>query len=134
MNTAPQLTGLLETALYVDDPERSARFYSDLFGFQRISEGERLIALSIVGRQVLLLFKKKLSAALPIAHHDGDGQLHLAFAIPAEELGAWETRLQQLGIAIEETKRWDRGGTSLYFRDPDSHLVELATPGVWTIY
>jgi catechol 2,3-dioxygenase-like lactoylglutathione lyase family enzyme len=83
---------------------------------------------------VLLLFKKKLSAELPLSPHDGDGQLHLAFAIDKSELSAWEEWLAQNGIAIEERKEWERGGVSLYFRDPDGHLLELATPGVWTIY
>ena len=27
---------------------------------------------------------------------------------------------------------WEAGGRSLYFRDPDGHLLELATPGVWS--
>jgi len=30
--------------------------------------------------------------------------------------------------------KWPRGGTSLYFRDPAGHLVELATPGLWSTY
>ena len=37
-------------------------------------------------------------------------------------------------IAIEEKKKWERGGQSLYYRDPDRHLIELATPGTWSIY
>ena len=28
----------------------------------------------------------------------------------------------------------DRGGHSVYFRDPDGHLIELVTPGCWQIY
>ncbi len=35
---------------------------------------------------------------------------------------------------VVEKKQWDRGGTSLYFHDPDGHLLELATPGVWSVY
>ena len=23
---------------------------------------------------------------------------------------------------------------SIYFRDPDGHLLELATPGLWSVY
>ena len=38
------------------------------------------------------------------------------------------------GIEIESEVTWTRGGRSLYFRDPDGHLVELATPGVWEVY
>jgi catechol 2,3-dioxygenase-like lactoylglutathione lyase family enzyme len=130
----PKLDGVLETCLYVDDMERSARFYRELFGFDVVDAGDRLIALRVTDRQLLLLFKKGASAQLPLTPHDGDGHLHLAFAIPAAELGAWEEHLRRHGVAILERKVWDRGGTSLYFRDPDGHLLEVATPGVWSIY
>jgi catechol 2,3-dioxygenase-like lactoylglutathione lyase family enzyme len=131
----PKLDRLLESALYVDDPERSARFYQSLFGFEVIGVGERMYALSIEGNQVLLLCRKGASAHITSPPpHDGDGHLHLAFAIPAAELDAWETWLAQNGVAIEEKHTWERGGCSLYFRDPDQHVVELATPGVWSIY
>ena len=39
-----------------------------------------------------------------------------------------------LGIAIESRVTWERGGVSLYFRDPDGRSVELATPGLWPSY
>jgi catechol 2,3-dioxygenase-like lactoylglutathione lyase family enzyme len=42
--------------------------------------------------------------------------------------------LQERGIAIESAVDWPRGGRSLYFRDPDRHLLELITPGCWSIY
>lgn len=131
----PTISGLLESALYVDDMQRSARFYHDLLGFEQIIAGERLIAMQVPDKQqALLLFKKGASASLPKTPHDGDGRLHLAFAIPAAELAAWESRLCEQGVEIIDRVTWDRGGVSLYFRDPDGHLVELATPGVWTIY
>jgi catechol 2,3-dioxygenase-like lactoylglutathione lyase family enzyme len=60
--------------------------------------------------------------------------LHFAFGVPAEELALWEERLESMGIAIESRVHWERGGESLYFRDPDNHLVELATPGTWPNY
>jgi catechol 2,3-dioxygenase-like lactoylglutathione lyase family enzyme len=130
----PPLDGLLETALYVDDVDRSARFYRDLFGFEPVYSGPRLTALAVRKHQVLLLFKKGASSALAKIPHDGSGELHLAFAIAARSLEAWEERLRQHRIEVVEKTAWERGGTSLYFRDPDGHLVELATPGIWTNY
>jgi len=131
MPAIPKLDGVLETSLYVEDLQRSARFYQTIFGFGFIDSGDRLVALHIAQRQILLLFKKGLSAQLPLTPHDGAGQLHLAFAIPAAELPAWEAWLAKRGVPIEEKRAWERGGTSLYFRDPDGHLLELATPGIW---
>jgi catechol 2,3-dioxygenase-like lactoylglutathione lyase family enzyme len=134
------VTGVLETSLYVEDVERAENFYRSLFGFECLVADDRLRALSVAGRQVLLLFRKGASAepaATPIGvipPHDGSGSLHLAFSVPAEELPGWRNRLAMLGIAIESTVRWPRGGESVYFRDPDQNLVELVTPGCWAIY
>jgi catechol 2,3-dioxygenase-like lactoylglutathione lyase family enzyme len=130
----PQLDGLLETSLYVDDLELSAHFYQTILGFEVIDANERLYALAVPGSQILLLFKKGASANLAMGAHDGDGELHLAFAVPEAELVVWEAWLQEHAVIIEHRRAWERGGHSLYFRDPDQHLIELATPGVWSIY
>ena len=130
----PKLDGILESSLYVGDLPRSVRFYQEIFGFLVISEfGERGCAMHAGPRQVLLLFKKGASREI-LSPHDGDGELHIAFAIPAAELAAWESWLAKQGITVEEKRSWELGGWSLYFRDPDRHLLELATPGVWSVY
>jgi len=136
----PLLTSVLETSLYVEDLERASRFYEETFGLTRIEGDDRFRAYSVGGRSVLLLFKRGASnrvTQLPqgkLGPHDGSGQLHLAFSISVEDLPAWEKLLVERGIPIETRIRWPRGGTSIYFRDPDNHSVELATPGVWSIY
>jgi catechol 2,3-dioxygenase-like lactoylglutathione lyase family enzyme len=130
----PKLDGILESSLYVDDLPRSVRFYQEICGFGVISDfGERGCAMHAGPRQILLLFKKGASREI-LSPHDGDGELHIAFAIPAVELAAWESWLAKKGIAVEEKRSWELGGWSLYFRDPDRHLLELATPGVWSVY
>jgi catechol 2,3-dioxygenase-like lactoylglutathione lyase family enzyme len=130
----PKTDGILESSLYVSDLARSIRFYQEIFGFSVISDfGERGCALHAGPSQVLLLFKKGASRATSTPH-DGDGELHLAFAIPTAELTSWELWLAEMKIPVEEKREWELGGRSLYFRDPDRHLLELATPGVWSVY
>jgi len=136
----PALDRVLETALYVDDLPRAARFYADLFELPPLVSDERLCAYDVGGKSVLLLFRR--GSTLQTVHlpggtippHDGSGPLHIAFAIAADEFAAWEQRLGEKGIAIEGRTDWPRGGHSLYFRDPDGHLVELATPGIWKTF
>jgi catechol 2,3-dioxygenase-like lactoylglutathione lyase family enzyme len=126
--------------LHVDDLERAARFYEDVFEFKRMAGDERFCAFSVADRDVLLLFRKGGSLEpMPtpggaIPPHGGSGQLHVAFAIPASAEADWRRRLEERGIVIESTVDWPRGGRSLYFRDPDGHLLELITPGCWPIY
>jgi catechol 2,3-dioxygenase-like lactoylglutathione lyase family enzyme len=130
----PKTDGIVESSLYVSDMARSVRFYEETFGFRVINDfGERGCAMGGGPRQVLLLFKKGASRTIQ-SPHDGDGELHIAFAISSAELGNWEAWLQTRGIPVEEKRTWELGGTSLYFRDPDRHLIEVVTPGVWSVY
>lgn len=130
----PKCDGILESSLYVQDISASARFYARIFGFRMVSDfAERGCAMQAGERQVLLLFKKGGSLSIP-SPHDGEGELHIAFSIPAAELLRWEAWLAENGIAIEESRTWELGGKSIYFRDPDRHLLEVASPGVWSIY
>ena len=137
---APRLHGVLETALYVDDLGRAAGFYESVLGLTVLTSDARFRAYDVGGRSVLLLFQRGstlktvrlLGGTIP--PHDGHGPLHIAFAISSSELAAWERRLEDRGIAIEGRTAWPRGGQSLYVRDPDGHLLEFATPGLWTVY
>ena len=136
----PKLEGVIETALYVDDLERARAFYHDTLGLPLMSADNRFLAFDVGGRSVLLLFHRGATletVRLPggtIPPHDGSGPIHVAFSVAADDLAAWEARLGEQGVAIEGRTDWPRGGRSVYFRDPDNHLLELVTPGVWAIY
>jgi catechol 2,3-dioxygenase-like lactoylglutathione lyase family enzyme len=58
----------------------------------------------------------------------------VCFAIDADDMPAWQQKLDDSGVAIEGRTQWPKGGSSVYFRDPDHNLVELLTPGCWPIY
>lgn len=96
MATISSVSRLLETALYVDDLERSARFYQQVLGLAPVVgttlemqvQNRVLRPLHIPGGQLLLLFQKGstiTTSVLPggtIPPHDGNGRLHLR-PIPA---------------------------------------------------
>lgn len=140
MNGKPAITGIVETALYVDDLARARAFYEDVLGLKLIMSDNRFCALEAGGQSVLLLFVRGVGlepVSMPrgvIPPHDGSGPLHMAFAIPAEALDDWEKRLADRNVPIIGRAEWPKGGRSLYFRDPDGHLLEFATPGLWPVY
>jgi len=47
----PKVNGILESSLYVNDLERSLKFYRDLFDFQVIAAVDRLVALAAAKNQ-----------------------------------------------------------------------------------
>ena len=131
----PLVSGILETSLYVESPAHSAEFYRRVFGFEPLEPGEppndetRLCPMRAGDRSVLLLFKRGATADT-----NASGAIHIAFGIARSDLAAWERWLNEQGISIELRKTWKYGGEALYFRDPDGHLLEVVTPGVWSIY
>lgn len=133
----PDVNGIVESSLYVESVARSVQFYKLVFGFEPIDTDEkegvtdqtRLCALRAGDRSVLLLFERGATDST-----DATGAIHVAFGIARSQLTAWEQWLANQGIAIEFRKTWKYGGEALYFRDPDGHLLEVVTPGVWSIY
>lgn len=126
---------VLETALYVADPERSERFYRGLLGATPKLREDRLRALELSDGRILLLFRRGASVEgerTPggrILGHDGQGTLHLAFG--TDDLSAWESRLRALDLTVESEVRPAQGGRSLYLRDPDGHAIEFAERAIW---
>lgn len=137
MDQTPPVVGLLETSIYAHDLKRTAAFYRELFDFKALADTPRLVAFEIAARSVLLVFQAGateddvVDAHGTIPGHDARGRVHFALSIAAADLDAWRERLAGRNIAVVGEYRWPRGGVSLYFRDPDGALVELATPGLW---
>src|SRR4029077_8948861 len=134
-----QVDRIVETCINVAEINRAREFYQSLFNFEIMVSDERFCALG-AGPDVLLLFTEGGSNVPVVIRggiippHETRGAGHLAFAISSDSLAAWRIRLRAHGIEIESEVKWERGGTSLYFRDPDANLLELATPGVWPNY
>lgn len=136
----PRVSRILETSLNVADLERSERFYQDTFGFETFLGDHRMVAMGVPGEGVLLLFltggslQPSPTPGGVIPPHDGRGVQHVCFAIPLASLDDWVRHLDRCGIALESRVVQTHGGTSLYFRDPDGHSLEVATPGLWANY
>src|SRR5262249_19165154 len=98
---------IVETALYCDDLERAKSFYRDVLGLRVLSEGPRLAAIDAGQSTMLLLFRRRSTADgvnFPggyIPPHDGDGPVHIAFAVSADALDEWEERLATHGIEVD---------------------------------
>lgn len=132
----PKVNSLLEIVLFVEDIARSATFYKEVIDLPQSKDG-----VFVVAPGQLLLFAKQGTTDAPkqlpggvIPTCGAVGAQHVAFAIGAADFESWRQHLLAHGIVDLSEVRWERGGRSLYFRDPDGHLLELATPGIWEVY
>ena len=135
------INGVIETILYVHDLPRAVAFYRDVLGLAPMTgDPMRFQAFDSGAGRVLLLFKRGMTLVptpVPggmIPPHDGSGPHNIAFAIDVKNYEAWHARLTAHNVAIESEAKWERGGRSMFFRDPDGHLAELVTPGIWPNY
>lgn len=129
-----RITGIHHITLLVKDLNRSAAFYRNLLGMrlvrQTVNEDDRsarhFVFGDAEGRPGTLI------TCLEYPDLDegkvGRGSTHhFALSVDSEaELHAWKQYLEEKGIPTTDVLERE-GSRSIYLRDPDGHIVEIAT-------
>jgi glyoxylase I family protein len=129
-----EIVGIHHLGLTVSDAERSARWYQDVLGFERVGQ----LGDAASERRKIFLRHAGLDARLGLVEHQTSskrafdetetGLDHLAFAVPSrEELERWARRLEELGVQFSPIADSFSipGAAVIVFRDPDNVQLEL---------
>jgi catechol 2,3-dioxygenase-like lactoylglutathione lyase family enzyme len=120
-----QLEGIDHVAMGVRDIERSAQWYIDVLGFERLHDGMWNGVPTFIGKgnTGIALFPANQEPK-PSAHRE-IRMLHLAFRADRENFVAAQQELKKRGIEFEF--QGHEIAHSIYFRDPDGHQLEITT-------
>ena len=121
------ISALDHVAIGVADVERSCAFYARVLGFERLIPEWDVPVIMGTGDFGLAIFDRTLQPSstpddveLPAVRI-----MHIAFRVDREGL---ESARRELEGEDFELRFWDHGiSQSVYFRDPDRHLIELTT-------
>lgn len=127
----PTITGISHIDLSVTDLDRSEAFYRELLGATRVLDGgneeHHFNSRYLLHADSLLIIGlvRHENVSVPTFDERAVGLDHLSMNVEtAEELRAWVTRLDELGVehsGIHDEELWD----VLVFRDPDNIQLEL---------
>ena len=122
-----ELEGIDHVAVGVRDVERSAKWYIDVLGFERLHEGAWHGVPTFVGKgnTGLALFPANPDAKSTPSTHRDIRLLHLAFRANRQNFLAAQRELEKRGIKFEFQDH--EISHSIYFHDPDGHALEITT-------
>ena len=133
-----QLQGLDHIALAVREVERSAQWYIDVLGFERLHDGmwDGIPVFVGKGDAAIALFpiranerasstKAAAAAGSTSSSRDDAHMLHFALRANRENFLAAQHELKRRGIKFEFQDH--EISHSIYFRDPDGHQIEITT-------
>jgi catechol 2,3-dioxygenase-like lactoylglutathione lyase family enzyme len=157
-----KLTHVLETCLYVKSKSESDHFYRDILGLAPSIQSPR-VSVYPLGDTTLILFQLGLTQgdihpedhpeftipghgptqpiidAIQSENEQNGGQQrlqqHFCLAVPSrQDTEKWEEYLKAKDVKILGLMDWERGGRSVYFADPDGHIGEIGSRGIWAHY
>jgi catechol 2,3-dioxygenase-like lactoylglutathione lyase family enzyme len=122
-----QLQGIDHVAMGVRDIERSANWYIDVLGFERLHKGMWKGVPTFIGKgnTGIALFPANPDAKPAPSSHRELRMLHLAFRADRANFLTAQQELQKRGIKFEFQDH--EVSHSIYFRDPDGHALEITT-------
>jgi catechol 2,3-dioxygenase-like lactoylglutathione lyase family enzyme len=120
-----QLEGIDHVAMGVRDIERSAKWYIDVLGFERLHEGMWNGVPTFIGKGNTGIALFPASQEVKRSNHREIRMLHLAFRADREHFLAAQRELEKHGIKFEFQDH--EISHSIYFRDPDGHQLEITT-------
>ena len=131
-----QLRGLHHVTAICRDAERTIAFYRDVLGLAVVHDGpsdddpeSRHVWFGALDGRPGMLVSFMQYPELPTGVVGVGSTHHFAFVVEsAEEQEAWRDYLRAQDIECSDV--FDRGAfRSIYIRDPDGHIVEIATSG-----
>jgi catechol 2,3-dioxygenase-like lactoylglutathione lyase family enzyme len=131
---------------------KSIEFYSKVLDLGNPSFSSDRLAVFPLAQTTLIIFQRGSThkdstlpnelgtipghGLLPPPENDKvDLKTHFALAVEKkEEVDLWEERFREEKIDVLGKVEWPGGGKSVYFRDPDGHVGEIASRGIWPHY
>ena len=127
-----KFTQIKESCLYVEDIDRSEHFYHQMLGLPVISKVEKRHIFFRAGSSVLLCFIPEATRnEKTLPPHYASGKQHLAFEVGVHNYLETRELLIQKGITITHEQAWKESLKSIYFEDPDGHVLEIVPVGIW---
>ena len=120
-----QLEGIDHVAMGVRDIERSAIWYIEILGFERLHDGMWNGVPTFIGKGNTGIALFPASHEPKSSAHREIRMLHLAFRANRENFFAAQRELEKREIKFEFQDH--EISHSIYFRDPDGHHLEITT-------
>jgi catechol 2,3-dioxygenase-like lactoylglutathione lyase family enzyme len=120
-----RLERLDHVSLNVSDRARSIAWYRDVLGLQLMNDPQADDWPAFMGNFGMCIGLFQAQTAAPRRAAESVGLRHIAFMVGKDDLDRAQTHLtgQRVDFRFE-----DHGDThSVYFRDPDGHVIELTT-------
>jgi len=121
-----ELEGIDHVALSVGDVEKAAQWYIDVLGFKKLYDGRWDGVPVFIGKgtTALALFPVRSKSSSSSGPAD-IRMLHLAMRADHANFLAAQAELKQRGIKFEFEDH--QISHSIYFHDPDGHILEITT-------
>jgi len=117
------IKGINHLTFSVSNLDISVDFYRQVFDAKLLFRDEQTAYFDLAGIWLALNVQESISRS-EIRH----SYTHVAFTIDAADMAEMTERLKRLGVVLLPSRpRGDGEGQSLYFADPDGHLLEVHT-------